>query len=489
MKSNPPCTRGSTGVMLMAAVLWGLLMSAGQPLDAHAAKVSHRLFDVRSSVLDNGLHVIEQPQTGSDTVIMQLVVDVGLRDFPCEKQQIPHVVEHVLFELNTRYTPEELRRKTRDLGGNSNGLTTAETTLYTLSIHSDHAMQIVETLLTMIRDIRWDPHELQRVLRIVDTEIETPLSPIQRWYDSKPALYDMAKAQLYPGTPLDCDTRSAAWHLDLASVKQAFDSYYRADNMTLIIIGQLHDDAKKSLLEGLATLPSGGLKSRFEVPATIITTPVVQKAGFGSSSAWVYLLTRSPGRADPDFFAADVLAEYLNERLFAEIRLKYGLGYTPRAYIEAEARQGVMFAFTKTLSDQVDTTSERFRHIYAQVREEGIPEPELQRIKRKKILKFEAEERTAIDIAELYRLFRTQIRSEAGMPRVTDAYASVTREDIRRVTGRFLPETPVNAVLRPPTQAEASITVTVIILIAAFLAWPLNRWLQRRNREEERPPA
>jgi predicted Zn-dependent peptidase len=451
---------------------------------AQTGKLSHRLFDVSSSVLGNGLHVIEQPQTSSDTVILQLVVDVGQRDFACEKQQIPHVVEHVLFELNTRYTPEELRQKVRDLGGSSNGFTTAETTFFTLSIHSDYAREAVDTLLTMVKDIRWDEREIQRVLRIVDTEIETPVSPIQRWYDSKPALYDAAKGQLYPGSSLDCEARSAAWSLDMSAIKQAFEQYYRADNMTLIIIGQMPDNARTALLDGLAALPAGGKKSQFQVPSTLRDEPITQKSGFGSSSAWVNLLTRAPGRADPDFFAAEILAEYISERLFAEVRLKYGLGYTPRAYLETETDQGVLYAFSKTLSDQVEATSLLFAQLYGQIRKEGIPQQDLERIKRRKVLQFEAQERQGVAVAEMYRHFRRQIREQGQMPDVTRALAAVSREDIRRVMTRYLPEKPVHAVLRPPTQAEASITVTLIILLAALLAWPLNRWLQARNRDD-----
>lgn len=482
---HAPRSRSLAGRLLPMVGLSLALMASSLPAVAQSGKLSHKLFDVTSSVLGNGLHVIEQPQASSDTVLVQLVVDVGLRDFACEQQQIPHVVEHVLFELNTRYTPEELRQKVRDLGGSSNGFTTAETTFFTLSIHSDYAMEAVETLLTMVRDIRWDEHDMQRVLRIVDTEIETPLSPIQRWYDSKPALFDAAKGHLYPGTNLDCEARSAAWSLDMASIKQAFDQYYRADNMTLILIGQIPADARAALLRGLGELQTGGKKSRFAVPASITDTPIIQKSGFGSSSAWVNLLTRAPGRSDPDFFAADILAEYFNERLFAEVRLKYGLGYTPRAYLEAETDQGVLYAFSKTLSDQVDTTSLLFGQLYGQIRKEGIPQQDLDRIKRKKVLQFEAQERQGVAVAELYRHFRKQIRDQGEMPDVTRALAAVTRDDIRRVMTRYLPETPVNAVLRPPTQAEASMTVTLIILLAALLAWPLNRWLQHRNRDNE----
>lgn len=492
-KNTKKCTFRQ-GLPKHRKVMAGLVAIGALTFNAHSqaeaeTKVSHALFtQVESHILDNGLHVIMAPRTTSDSVMLQLVVDVGLQDFPCDKQQIPHVIEHLVFESNTRYSPEELRNKSRDLGGFSNGWTTEENTQISVSIHSDHEREAIETLMTMIQDLRWDARDLERVKRIVDNELETPVSPIQRWFDNKRSVVELAKARLLPGTTLDCELRSSAESLNIDEIKAAYDAYYHAGNMTLIIVGNLSDTSLQWVKEqfgNLSTQATRGSLPRFKPTDTPPNTELlIEKGGFGSANAWVNLLTGMPGTNDQDFPVAELITEYLNERLFAEVRLKYGLGYTPNATIIAGSDMSYLLASTKTRSDFIDLAQQVFEKVYQDLRNEQLTDADLQRMKRKLVLKFEARERDALDVAELYRLHRVVIRNTGHMPNMIEAYTQVKADDVKRVISRYLPEKPVIALLRPPTPMEASIAVTGAIFGAAVLGWPLNLWIQRRRLQQ-----
>lgn len=470
-------------------LIFGLFFLCG--VASATEKVSHHLFEnVRSEVLGNGMQVIVAPRNTSDSVTLLLSVNVGLRDFPCEKQQIPHVIEHLLFENNTKYSPEELRNRIRDAGGSSNGWTNPDHTLVTVSIHSDYEQDAIATLATMIQDLRWDESDMKRVKRIVDSEIETPVSPIQRWFDSKRSVMDIAKGKLYPGTNLDCPLRSEAGVLSSAEIMSAFETYYKADNMVLIVVGNVSDDTSKWIAESFGNIKNSGRKpsveSRFDpghIP--LHNEKIIEKGGYGNAQAWVNLLARMPGIDDPDFAAAQILTEYFNERLYAEVRLKYGLGYTPNAYLDAGNESSEMVATTKTRSDLYESVENIFIDIYRDLRTEEINDADLNRIKRKLTLKFEAKERDASDIAMLYEAYRSRLLSNGSMPDLVKEYNAVTQKDIARIIDRYLPEEPLIALLRPPSPIEAGMAVAGIIFGAAILGWPLNRWIQRRRKHQQ----
>lgn len=487
--------RPNTAWIALLGTFLAAPLQSSNALAETVQRVSHALFEnVQSYVLANGLHVMMAPRESSDSVMLQLVVNVGLRDFPCDKQQIPHVIEHLLFENNTRYGPEELRNKIRDLGGFSNGWTTDENTLISVSIHSDYEKEALETLLTMVQDLRWDERDMPRVKRIVDSEIETPVSPIQRWYDSKRSVVEIAKGRLYPNTTLECVERSAAEPLTMDEIQTAYKAHYYAANMTLIVIGNLSSASRDWVETEFGKLPASSSTTapypRFRLTdSPVHNEPLEEKGGYGSAQAWVNLLTRMPGSDDADYAAAQILTEYFNETLYAQVRLKYGLGYTPNAFMASSPDISELVATTKTRSDLYQIAQQIFEKIYQDLRTQPIPESDLQRLKRKLILKFEAKEREALDIAELYRLYRHQIRENGKMPNLIEQYQKVSAADIKRVTTRYFPEQPLLAILRPPSPMEAALAVSGIILGAAVLGWPFNLWIQRRRHQRTQERA
>ena len=62
------------------------------------------LYDVELITLDNGMDVILKPRAGAHTFSMRVWVGVGSQDFPCERQETPHFLEHLLFTGTSEHT-------------------------------------------------------------------------------------------------------------------------------------------------------------------------------------------------------------------------------------------------------------------------------------------------------------------------------------------------------------------------------------------------
>ena len=54
-------------------------------------------YSVEGYQLPNGLQLILKPNNDRGHVAIRLVVGVGLDDFSCADQQLPHLLEHLLF--------------------------------------------------------------------------------------------------------------------------------------------------------------------------------------------------------------------------------------------------------------------------------------------------------------------------------------------------------------------------------------------------------
>ena len=119
--------------LLLIAVLVGL------PVNASASEHERSgLNDVDYFKLNNGLDVVLKKRTHARNVAVRLVVNVGLRNFPCDKRETPHFLEHLLFMGTSKHSEAELKRLIEDHGGSWNGFTMETETAYQVDIYDRH---------------------------------------------------------------------------------------------------------------------------------------------------------------------------------------------------------------------------------------------------------------------------------------------------------------------------------------------------------------
>ena len=175
---------------VMAVLLAGSALCAHAQAESTVAptteSVTHQLFQVKSEVLPNGLHVIRHHRDTSDTFTAQLIVEVGLQDFPCTMQQAPHLLEHMLFEGTKRFDRKTLRQRIRDHGGTTNGFTKEEYTHYTFDIHSDYPDIALDNLYSMMAEPLFNPGDMETSRQVVHSELGTSSNKLQMKLAGKP---------------------------------------------------------------------------------------------------------------------------------------------------------------------------------------------------------------------------------------------------------------------------------------------------------------
>lgn len=453
---------------------------------AYGKSLSSDLFDVSSYRLNNGIPVIAKKLEANDRFSIQLIVNVGLMDFACKDRQKPHVLEHMLFEGTQTFSGPELRARIYNKGGEWNGFTTDEYTHYTMHIHASYADIAIDTLFRMINEPKITQASMENAKRSVNAERGIPNSLITQLFNDKLSLADIGKARLYPGTNLNCDRKAPVKHITLSHMSTLLENYYVSGNMTLIVLGHFNHTTVKALLNNtFGSLKQENAPQRPPiVPTPIKSEKLVERQPLNQSEAHVQMYLRAVGGTSALRAEWELLNTYLAERLFEEIRSKRGIGYTPRSKFKTGENIGHVLAQVKTTDQWYPQVENLFKKTYQNIKTSGIPPRDIERLKQRLILEFEAKERTNLQIAQLYRHQRRQIMESGRMPNLVEQFQNITPDSLQQVIDS-LPDEPLIGILRPPESHEVALRIGGIILISCLLAIPLFRILKKRRQTNQ----
>src|SRR5262245_64609547 len=137
----------------MQLALFVIVLAMGLTVDSVASEYNPSgLYDVDYFKLANRFDVILKNRPDSQNVAVRLVVGVGLRNFPCNKRETPHFLEHLLFMGTSKHSEAELKRLIEDHGGAWNGYTSPTETGYQIDIYDKHLRLAIVTLHEIITD-------------------------------------------------------------------------------------------------------------------------------------------------------------------------------------------------------------------------------------------------------------------------------------------------------------------------------------------------
>src|SRR5262249_32340592 len=340
-----------------------LMMSlVGLTLDASANEYDPpSLYNVDYSKLQNGLDVVLKKRTHARNVAVRLVVNVGQRNFPCEKRETPHFLEHLLFMGTSKHGEAELKSLIEDHGGYWNGFTTETDTGYQVDIYDQHLPLAINTLHEIITDTIITPEKIESAREVIYRERRGKQSRLTRWLYQNGLFKDAATKgleALLPGTGVHCPGLITPEGISEADVKDAYKSYYVPANMTLVIVGSFNRDTlvprMKSTFGKLTPKGSNGSK--------LITPPYMSGAkevtGTFSpligSDGEVGLAYRTDGLSSTDTYALWVLWKYLDRVLYERIRIKEAISYGPGSAYTSGYDYGVFLASADVNLDKME---------------------------------------------------------------------------------------------------------------------------------------
>ena len=189
----------------------------------------------RERVLPNGLRAITLEDHRSATASVNVAYRVGGKDDPPGRSGFAHLFEHLMFKGTNQTGAETIDRLTEDVGGFNNAFTTEDYTNYYEVVPSNY----VETIL-------WAEADRLSGLLVDDANFETEREVVIGEYDQRilaepyGMLGELVTREAFAVHPYrlgvigDPENLRAA---TLADVRAFHATYYRPDNVTLIVVG------------------------------------------------------------------------------------------------------------------------------------------------------------------------------------------------------------------------------------------------------------
>lgn len=331
--------------------------------------------------LENGLRVLTAPMRGTNTVTVFVMCGTG-SDFEAKSENgISHFLEHMFFKGTAdRPTAGQIRQELDEIGSVSNAFTTHETTGYFIKAGKVHFDRALDILADIYRHSLLAEEEIEREKQVVIEEMhldrDTPTTHIWRlWekllYGDQPAGWDISG---------DEETVRRFRRGDLVTY---FTHQYVAGNTAVVVAGNVEEP------ELIARVTERFGDIRHSVPRP--RPPVVESQGAPAllieerTTDQTHLLVgfRGYDAFNPQRFAADLLATMLggsfSSRMFSRIREKLGLAYAVWTASETHSNRGYLVTYAGIAHENVSRALRAILEEYRRIREEPVPEPELQR--------------------------------------------------------------------------------------------------------------
>src|SRR5229473_3179526 len=123
------------------------------------------------SHLENGLTVATAEMPHMTSVSLGLFVSVGSRYEPAKLNGVCHFIEHLLFKGTRKRSAKQISQAVEGLGGYLNAFTGEETTAFHARAGYEHLDELVDVLLDMLLNSKFDPVEIAKEREVIKEEI------------------------------------------------------------------------------------------------------------------------------------------------------------------------------------------------------------------------------------------------------------------------------------------------------------------------------
>ncbi len=439
--------------------LTGSFFSAGQRLDSSRPfgltsftnSAEKKLVDIKFIEYDlpNGLHVILSPDKSAPVVAVDVWYHVGSKNEEPNRTGFAHLFEHMMFQGSAHVGKAEHMKYLEQAGGTFNGSTTWDRTNYFETLPSNRLELALwlESDRMLSLDISQENLDNQR--EVVKEE--------RRWrVDNRPygTAWEKIFSLSYKIHPYHWPVVGYMQDLNAASVEDVrsfFRKYYAPNNAVLAIAGDFIVDNAKQLVEKyFADIPRGPEIKRPGIVEPPLAGQVRDTVYDDVALPAVYMVFRIPsmtsGDAEPLNLAASILSQGESSRLYQSLVYKKKIAQSVDAFSVDMEDPGV-FVINAVVSpghEPEEVENEIMAQLNNLARE--VPgDKELEKVKNQVSSQWVGQLSKALGRVDNLAQFYTLYGNTGEANNYLDKFLSVTKEQVREVTGKYL--TPQNSVV------------------------------------------
>ncbi len=423
-----------------------------------ATSVPAQTFEVKTHTLKNGMKILVQPDHTIPNVALYIFYRIGSRNERPGTTGVSHFFEHMMFNGAKKYGPGMFDRTMEDAGGSNNAYTSRDLTVYQDWFPRSQLELIMDLEADRIRDLSFDPKVIESERGVVASERRTSVEN-----NNFGILFEQLWATAFTAHPYQWPV--LGWMVDIENwkmedLKHHFEIGYSPSNATMVVVGDVTADEiiklAEKYIEPIQSNP----------PPAKITTKEPEQQGerrvVVRKFAQLPLLMigyHVPSSSDPDYYALQVLQVILfsgqSSRMYQRIvdkdQLALGISggssfsFDPGLFsITSQPKAGIApEAVEKAIYEEFD-----------KVKSGGVTDEELE--KAKNILKanFYRQMKTISGRANSLGQYEVFFGDYQKLFTAADEYAKVSREDLRRVAGKYFTDKNRTVATLIPEQAK-----------------------------------
>ena len=391
--------------------------------------------------LPNGMTLVVVEHHELPVVDFVMVVGTGTEADPARHMGLASLTAQLLREGTTTRTSPQLADQLAFLGARLS--TTSGWDLSQVALHVPAAQ--IDSALALFADVVLRPAfaaadvdrlKKQRLTELLQSK-DRPPQIADRIYAS--VLFGPAHPYGQPAAGTEATTRA----ITRSDITRFYQTYYRPNNATLIVVGDVTaDDVERrarSLFGSWARRAVPQTRYPTTTAATKPTVVIVDKPGAPQSS--IRIGTIGVARSTPDYFGLQVMNTILGgsftSRLNQNLREKRGYTYGARSAFGMRRHEGPFTASAEVTGTKTDSSLIEFMNELKAIRESITPQ-EVERAKRYLQLQLPGNFETTQSIAlQLVPLVVYGLPLEYYSSYVQNIEA-VTLEDLQRVARRYI---------------------------------------------------
>ncbi|MFD0977492.1 M16 family metallopeptidase [Salinimicrobium gaetbulicola] len=393
--------------------------------------------------LDNGLDVILHQDNSAPVVTTGVMYDVGGKDRINNKSGFAHFFEHLLFEGTENIAKGEWFKIVTSNGGKNNANTSNDRTYYYEIFPSNQ----LELGLWMESERMMHPVIEQSG---VDTQNEVIKEERRMRYDNRPYgnwINEMA-SNLFKKHPYKDPNVGYMEDLDASTLeefKEFFDIYYKPNNATLVVAGDIDiTKTKKMIQDYFGPIPAGKEVTRNFPDEDPITETIEAKFYDPNIQIPAIILGyKTPGMIERDAYVLNMISSVLStgksSRLYKKLVDDQKQALEVGALNIPQKDYGMYVVLALPLGEtSLDTLVHEMDEEIVKLQEELISQREYEKLQNQFENQFVNSNSSVSGIASSLATYQMLYEDTDLINEEIEIYRSITREDIKRVANEYL---------------------------------------------------
>ncbi|MFT3759676.1 M16 family metallopeptidase [Thauera sp.] len=417
------------------------------------------------TTLTNGMKVIVKEDRRAPSAVHMVWYRSGSMDEAEGVSGVAHVLEHMMFKGTKNVGPGEFNKRVAAVGGRDNAFTGKDYTAYFQQVPPDRLSEMMALEADRMQHLVLDDEAFRRELEVVKEErrLRTDDQP-------RALVYEQLMATAFKAHPYRRPV--IGWMPDLEAMKpedarEWYRRWYTPANAYLVVVGDV--DHRRVFRD--AERHYGPIAAR-PLPERRISTEPAQRGPRQAevkapaelpylSMAWHVPALHDPAK-DRDAYALQVLSAVLDgydgARLTRRLVRDSGLALSAGSGYDGSGRGPALFYLdgVPAPGHSVDELQAALRAELQRIRDEGISEAELARVKTQavasRVYKRDSLMGQAMEIGYLESAGLSWRDEEL----LLEGLRSVTAEEVRSVAQRYFSDDSLNVARLEPQPLEAS---------------------------------